>query len=80
MALLAAGYATLTSYAQRVLSTTVRHGRRRVVVIAGTTELHDGTREPITPEVLYGSQETALQLLAAANVCLAVALLVLRLT
>jgi hypothetical protein len=80
VALLAAGYATLTSYAQRVLSTTVRHGRRRVVAIAGTTELRDGTREPITPEDLYGSQETALQLLAAANVCLAVALLVLRLT
>jgi hypothetical protein len=80
VALLAGGYATLTSYAQRVLSTTVRHGRRRVVAVSGTTELRDGTHERVTPELLYGSQETALQLLAAANVCLACALVVLRLT
>jgi hypothetical protein len=80
VALLAAGYAALTSYAQRVLSTPVRHGRRRVAAVAGTLELHDGTQEPVSPELLFGSQETALQLLAAANVCLAVALLVLRLT
>ena len=80
VALLAAGYATLASYAQRTLSTPVRHARRRVAAVAGTVELHDGTREPVTTELLYGSQERALQLLAAANVCLAVALLVLRLT
>jgi len=80
VALLAAGYATLTSYAQRALSTPVRHGRRRVLAVAGTLELRDGTHEPVTPELLYGSQETALELLAAANVCLAAALLVLRLT
>jgi hypothetical protein len=80
VALLAAGYATLASYAQRTLSTPVRHARRRVAAVAGTVELHDGTREPVTQELLYGSQERALELLAAANVCLAVALLVLRLT
>jgi hypothetical protein len=80
VALLAAGYAALASYAQRALSTPVRHGRRRVLAVAGTVELRDGTQEPVTPELLYGSQETALQLLAAANVCLAAALLVLRLT
>jgi hypothetical protein len=80
VALLAAGYATLTSYAQRALSTPVRRGRRRVLAVAGTLELRDGTHEPVTPELLYGSQETALELLAAANVCLAAALLVLRLT
>jgi len=80
VALLAAGYATLASYAQRTLSTPVRHARRRVAGVAGTLELRDGTHEPLTHELLYGAQERALELLAAANVCLAVALLVLRLT
>jgi MFS family permease len=44
-----------------------------------TLELKDGTHEPVTAELLYASQESALQLLAAANVALAGALLVLRL-
>jgi hypothetical protein len=80
VALLAAGYAALTSYVQRVLSTPVRHLRRRVVAVTGTAELTDGAQEPITSELLYGTQERALKLLAAANICLAGALLVLRLT
>jgi hypothetical protein len=80
VALLAAGYAAMTSYAQRTLSTPVRHARRRVAAVAGTLELRDGTREPVTQELLFGAQERALELLAAANVCLALALLVLRLT
>jgi hypothetical protein len=80
VSLLAAGYAALTSYVQRVLSTPVRHMRRRVAAVHGTLELTDGTSEPITPEHLYGTQETSLQLLAAANVSLAAALVVLRLT
>jgi hypothetical protein len=80
VALLAAGYATLMSYAQRVLSTPVRHARRRVAAMAGKLELRDGTSEPVTHELLYGAQERALEVLAAANVCLAAALLVLRLT
>jgi hypothetical protein len=80
VSLLAAGYAALTSYVQRVLSTPVRHVRRRVVAVSGVAELRDGTREPLMPEVLFATQETALQLLAAANVSLAGSLLVLRLT
>jgi hypothetical protein len=80
VALLAAGYAALTSYVQRVLSTPVRHVRRRVASVTGTVELHDGTLEPITAELLSGAPELALKLLAAANVCLAGSLLVLRLT
>ena len=80
VALFAAGYAALTSYVQRVLSTPVRHMRRRVAAVSGAVELRDGTREPITAELLYGTQERSLKLLAAANVCLAGALLVLRLT
>jgi hypothetical protein len=79
-ALLAAAYATLTSYVQRVLSTPVRHVRRRVASVSGTIELHDGTREPITRERLAAAPERSLQALAAANVALAAALLVLRLT
>jgi hypothetical protein len=80
VALLAAGYAGLTSYTQRVLSTPVRNARRRVVAVQGTLDLRDGAREPVTHELLYGAQERALKLLAVANVCLAAALLVLRLT
>ena len=80
VALMAAGYAALTSYVQRVLSTPVRHMRRRVVSVSGTAQLNDGSQEPITPELLYATQERALKLLAAAHVSLAGALLVLRLT
>jgi hypothetical protein len=78
-ALLAAAYAALTSYAQRVLSTPVRHARRRVASVGGTVELRDGGREPVTRESLTAAPERALQVLAAANVALAAALLVLRL-
>jgi len=78
-ALLAAAYATLTSYVQRVLSTPVRHLRRRVTAVSGTIELRDGGREPVTRESLAAAPERALQALAAANVALAAALLVLRL-
>jgi hypothetical protein len=79
-ALLAAAYATLMSYAQRVLSTPVRNLRRRVVHVDGTIELRDGGREAVTRETLTAAPERTLQVLAAANVALAAALLVLRLT
>jgi hypothetical protein len=78
-ALLAAAYATLMSYAQRVLSTPVRHLRRRVAGVEGTIELRDGGSEHVTRETLSAAPERALQTLAAANVALAAALLVLRL-
>lgn len=78
--LLAAAYATLTSYVQRVLSTPVRHLRRRVVAVEGTIRLRDGGSEPVTAQTLAVAPERALQALAAANVALAAALLVLRLT
>jgi hypothetical protein len=79
-ALLAAAFAALLSFTQRVLSTPVRHVRRRVAAVSGTVELRDGRQEPIVPESLMGTQETALRALSAATVCLAAALLVLRLT
>jgi hypothetical protein len=80
VALLGAAYATLTSYVQRVLSTPVRHLRRRVATVEGTMRLRDGGSEPVTGETLAAAPERALQALAAANVALAAALLVLRLT
>jgi hypothetical protein len=80
VALLGAVYATLTSYVQRVLSTPVRHLRRRVAAVEGTMRLCDGGSEPVTRETLAAAPERALQALAAANVALAAALLVLRLT
>jgi hypothetical protein len=79
-ALLAACYAALTSYAQRLLSTPVRHVRRRVTAVAGTIQLRDGGEEPVTRESLTAAPERALKTLAAANVALAGTLLVLRLT
>ena len=78
-ALLAAAYATLTSYVQRVLSTPVRQVRRRVASVSGTIELRDGSRVPVTRETLAAAPERSLQALAAAIVVLAAALLVLRL-
>jgi hypothetical protein len=79
VSLLAAAFAALTSYVQRVLSTPVRHVRRRVAAISGTVELVDGTREAVTREMLAAAPERSLQALAAAHVALAAALLVLRL-
>jgi hypothetical protein len=78
-ALLAAAFATLLSLAQRLLSTQVRHVRRRVARVRGELELHDGSREPITAATLAAAPEAALKALAAATVALALALLVLRL-
>ena len=78
-ALLAAAFATLLSLAQRLLSTQVRHVRRRVARVAGELELRDGGREPITASTLAAAPEAALKALAAATVALALALLVLRL-
>ena len=76
---LAAAFAALTSYVQRVLSTPVRHLRRRVVAVRGTLELRNGSSEPVTADHLFATQELSLQLLAAATSVSAGALLVLRL-
>jgi len=77
-AVLAAAYAALLAHAQRVLSTPVRAVRRRVRAVSGDIEYLDGTREPVTESALMGAPETALQILAAAAVSLAVAVLVMR--
>jgi hypothetical protein len=77
-AIVIAAYATLLSYAQRVLSTPVRDTRRRVVAVTGTIERSEGGSSAVTRETLMGSQETALRLLAAAAVALGIALLLLH--
>jgi hypothetical protein len=79
-AVLAALFAALVSYVQRVLSTPVRMVRRRVRAVSGTIELADGTQLPVTPATLMSAPEQALRLLSAAMVALAVALVLLRVT
>lgn len=73
-----AGFAVLSSYAQRRLSNPVRRLRRDVASVGGTIELADGRREAVTRETLIAGNEAALSALAAAMVALAVALVVLR--
>jgi MFS family permease len=79
-AVLAAAFAAFLSHAQRRLSTPVRLVRRRVQDVNGRIELVDGTSLPITREVLAGDSERALQALSASVICLAVALVLLRVT
>jgi hypothetical protein len=77
-AVLAAGFATVLSLAQRVLSTQVRTVRRRVTGVSGKLEV-DGAAEPVTVAWLMGACEAALRLLTAAVILLAGALLTWRL-
>jgi hypothetical protein len=79
-AALAAVFAALVSWAQRVLSTPVRMVRRQVRNVIGSIELADGTELPVTAGTLSQAPETALRLLSAAMVALAVALVLLRVT
>jgi hypothetical protein len=79
-AVLAAGFAALLSHAQRRLSTPVRLVRRRVRDVSGRIELIDGSTIEITRETLTAESERALRALSAAVVCLALALVLLRVT
>ena len=78
-ALLAAAFAVLLSLAQRTLSNHVRFVRRRVASVDGSLEHRDGAREPLTADDLIAAEERGLQLLAAASVVLAAALVAFRL-
>ncbi len=78
VALAAAAFAALLSYAQRLLSTPVRTIRRHARSISGAVELKDGTSVNITPRLLTQAPETALRALTAATVALAVSLVLLR--
>jgi predicted NAD/FAD-binding protein len=79
-AVLAATFAALLSHAQRVLSTPVRDLRRRTRRVTGVVERSDGTTVPLDAAALGRAPERALQILSAAVVMLALALLVLRVT
>jgi hypothetical protein len=77
-ALAAAAFAGLTSHVQRILSTPVRAMRRKVTSVSGTISYADGTTEEIGPATLTKAPERGLQVLSAAMVCLAAALLLLH--
>jgi len=77
-AVAAAAFATLSSLAQRLLSTQVRNVRRRTASVSGTIVYRDGREEPLDAASLTRAPEAALKALAAAVVCLAVALVVLH--
>jgi hypothetical protein len=79
-AVLAAAFAALLSHAQRRLSTPVRLIRRRARQVSGRIDLTDGSTIEITPETLSGESERALRALSAAVFCLALALVLLRVT
>jgi hypothetical protein len=74
--LLAAAFATLTSLAQRRLSSSVRALRRRSVAVEGRVTWRDGSATPVDMDVLTAPAEHALKVLAAAHVVLALALVV----
>lgn len=78
-AFLAAAFATVYSLAQRVLSSPVRHLRRRVAAVRGQLELRDGSLEALDQERLLAPAEQALRLLTAAILLLAGTLAALRL-
>jgi hypothetical protein len=79
VAVLAAGWATTLSLAQRRLSTPVRRVRREVVRVDGTLGLASGDTEPITRELLVSAPEGALRLLTIATVLIAATLVTVRL-
>ncbi len=72
--LVAAGFAFLTSLAQRRLSITARALRRRADRVDGEIVWRDGTRNHLDAAELIRPSESALLLLAGAHVLLAVAL------
>jgi hypothetical protein len=78
--LLAAAFAAFLSHAQRRLSTPVRLVRRRARAVSGRIELVDGTTMDINPETFTAESERAMRALSAAVVCLALALVLLRVT
>ncbi|MGZ6543922.1 MAG: hypothetical protein ACXVEI_01255 [Actinomycetota bacterium] len=67
------------SAAQRVLSTPVRHLRRRVATVEGTITLQDGDVAPIDAATLRSAPERALRWMSLAMPLLALALLLPRL-
>jgi len=79
-AVLGAAFAAFLSHAQRRLSTPVRLVRRRVREVTGSIELIDGPAIRITSETFTAESERALRALSTAVVCIALALVLLRVT
>jgi hypothetical protein len=79
-AIAAAAFAALLSHAQRVLSTPVRDVRRRVAAVSGRIEWQDGRTESLDADSLKRVPEQALQILSAAIVLIALALVLMRVT
>jgi hypothetical protein len=77
-AVLAAGWATLLSLAQRRLSTPVRTLRRRTAAVSGELTLADGTVQPLERDTLLAVPEAALRLLGWSTVLAAAALAAAR--
>jgi len=75
---LAGTFAVLLSLAQRVLSSHVRHVRRRVVVVRGELELANARKEPLDAARLTAPAETGLRLLSLATVVLAATFIAFR--
>jgi hypothetical protein len=73
---LAAGFAVLTSLAQRRLSTSVRALRRRAATVEGEIAWQDGTRTRLDSAAITRPAEATLLLLAGAHTLLAIALVV----
>jgi hypothetical protein len=80
VAVAGAAFAFALSRAQRLLSTPVRDVRRRVAGVTGAVVRQDGTREPVTADLLLRGKEPALRALALATVALAIALVMMRVT
>jgi hypothetical protein len=78
-AFLAAGFALLTSLAQRSLSTQVRTVRRRVAHVSGTVRFRDGQEDALDADSLTRAPEAALRALSVGMVALALALVWLQL-
>jgi hypothetical protein len=78
VAVAAAVFAALLSFAQRRLSTPVRLVRRHVRSVSGSLELDGGDTVDVTPDLLTRASEDALRALTAATIALAVALVLLR--
>ena len=77
-AFLAAGFALLTSLAQRSLSTQVRTVRRRVTHVSGTVRYRDGQEDVLDANALTRAPEAALRALSVGMVALALALVWLQ--
>jgi hypothetical protein len=77
-AVLAAGWATLLSLAQRSLSTVARTVRREVVGVEGRIVRRDGTEEALGAGHLSAAPERALRLMTASTIAIAAALAAMR--